>query len=121
MFCAVKIKRINSYKQVVMKTLDSMKNHTINDNQAIKFLAQPTNFCPVHATMNVFAGKWKMLILLNHLFYTFHFTFSVYLALPNPFPNLWNRRTLAIHQHSNPINSCRQPDESSNCQTVQQN
>ncbi|MEO6869691.1 MAG: helix-turn-helix domain-containing protein [Ginsengibacter sp.] len=50
---------------MVIKTLHSMKNHTITDNQAIKFSAQPNNFCSVHATMNVFAGKWKILILWN--------------------------------------------------------
>lgn len=42
-----------------------MKNHTIDDNQTIKFLPKENNFCPVHATMDVFAGKWKMLILFN--------------------------------------------------------
>ncbi len=65
MSCGAKIKRIYSYKKVVRKTLDSMKNHTIDDNQTIKFLSKSNNFCPVHATMDVFAGKWKMLILWN--------------------------------------------------------
>lgn len=42
-----------------------MNNHTISDNQRINFLSKSNNFCPVHTTINVMAGKWKMFILWN--------------------------------------------------------
>lgn len=61
----VQIKNNIVIKKVVLKTLVSMKNHTIDENQTIKHLSKTNNFCPVQVTINVFAGKWKMFILYN--------------------------------------------------------
>ncbi len=40
-----------------------MKNHTNAENQPDNFSATTEIFCPVHLTVGVFAGKWKLPIL----------------------------------------------------------
>jgi DNA-binding HxlR family transcriptional regulator len=40
-----------------------MEKHTISDNQAEKNVHGDKDFCPVQATLGIFSGKWKMLLL----------------------------------------------------------
>lgn len=40
-----------------------MKNNTIDDAQADKIVASARKFCPVHTTMDILAGKWKLSLL----------------------------------------------------------
>ncbi len=40
-----------------------MKDRTILENQDNKFSAKEEIVCPVHLTMSVFSGKWKLLLL----------------------------------------------------------
>jgi DNA-binding HxlR family transcriptional regulator len=42
-----------------------MEKHTISDNQVEKNLHSDKDFCPVQATLGIFSGKWKMLLLWN--------------------------------------------------------
>ena len=45
-----------------------MKNDTIRDSQRIKILPDGRSTCPVHLTMGILSGKWKLSLLwqLHH-------------------------------------------------------
>lgn len=42
-----------------------MEKHTIAGNQSEKITHTDKDFCPVQATLDIFSGKWKMLLLWN--------------------------------------------------------
>ena len=51
--------------QVVSAIILTMEKHTITGNQPEKNTHSDKDFCPVQVTLDVFSGKWKMLLLWN--------------------------------------------------------